>query len=340
MSVRLLLFVSVKSGGGLGQTLADYLFCDQSVKIFRLPGEAHEWTKLDKSILHNKDLKVVIAGGDGSVNWIVSLLAQYYGSDSSKFRPPVAVIPLGTGNDLSRTLSWGSSFTMLDFITLEERLFAIQNSKEIKNIDLWNIHITNPIGYSVDSKMINYFSLGVDANIANDFAETRRNYPTIFVSHFLSKSMYIPLTLLSLFNQPNLEEFLTGSMKMKNSKTKKLGFHDESKTFVVQAIPFIYGGADLVKDKNHRFVDDGYFEVITQGGVLSLGASHIGINLGRQIGQGNNLHLETNKEMCYQIDGEAFRAMPHTTLDIQKVGSYPFIYNPYSNNTFFFDFNI
>ncbi|EAX99612.1 hypothetical protein TVAG_215120 [Trichomonas vaginalis G3] len=335
MSVRLLLFINVNSGGGLGQTLADHLVSDSTIKIIRLPKEFNEFKKLNKSILYNKNLKVAIAGGDGSANWIVPELAKFYGYNSTSFRPPVAIIPLGTGNDLSRTLNWGSSFNMIDFLDLGERIKAIKNGEIVKNIDLWNVNVNETGNIVKDYPMINYFSLGVDANIANDFAETRMNYPMLFFSQVFSKLMYVPLTLFSLFGQPFLHQFLSGSMIMKNNKLKKLRFRDESKTFVVQNIPYIYGGADLVKDKKHRFVDDGNFEVITQGGALSLGASHIGINLGKQLGQAHQLNLHSNKEMCYQVDGEAFKTKGPTSFKVERLRNYPFLYAPEHTGPFF-----
>jgi diacylglycerol kinase (ATP) len=53
------------------------------------------------------NLKILVGGGDGSLGWVLSAF------DSLKFSdplPPIAILPLGNGNNLARALNWGTSY--------------------------------------------------------------------------------------------------------------------------------------------------------------------------------------------------------------------------------------
>ena len=50
------------------------------------------------------NIRILACGGDGTAGWIFSVL------DKLDIRPvpPLAILPLGTGNDLARVFGWGA----------------------------------------------------------------------------------------------------------------------------------------------------------------------------------------------------------------------------------------
>jgi diacylglycerol kinase family enzyme len=61
---------------------------------------------LSKFTLHYQ-IFVFVFGGDGTVGWVLGRLAEMYPSENN---PPVGICSLGTGNDLSRVLTWGEQY--------------------------------------------------------------------------------------------------------------------------------------------------------------------------------------------------------------------------------------
>lgn len=61
-----------------------------------------------------------VAGGDGTVGWVLGTLAELF-VNRRKPVPPTGIIPLGTGNDLSRSFDWVRScfFCCLFGLTFE-----------------------------------------------------------------------------------------------------------------------------------------------------------------------------------------------------------------------------
>lgn len=51
-----------------------------------------------------KPVILVICGGDGTVMWVVSELTKH---KIDHMKVPIAMLPLGTGNDFSRVVGWG-----------------------------------------------------------------------------------------------------------------------------------------------------------------------------------------------------------------------------------------
>ena len=67
---------------------------DENVFDLANPGEPRLGLEKHKD---NPDLRVFVCGGDGTIGWILTAIEELYLSHKL---PPMAILPLGTGNDL------------------------------------------------------------------------------------------------------------------------------------------------------------------------------------------------------------------------------------------------
>lgn len=69
------------------------------------------------------EIHIVICGGDGTVVWVMSEVHDY-GIDTENV--VFSVIPIGSGNDFSRTLNWGSQPILFDKFHLDPLLELVK----------------------------------------------------------------------------------------------------------------------------------------------------------------------------------------------------------------------
>ncbi|MEQ2230611.1 hypothetical protein ILYODFUR_031191, partial [Ilyodon furcidens] len=135
------------------------------------------------------NLRILACGGDGTVGWILSALDELQMNP----QPPVAVLPLGTGNDLARTLNWGGGYTDEP---VSKVLCHVEDGSVVQ-LDRWNLLVektstqpeegTQKLPLNVFN---NYFSLGFDAHVTLEFHESREANPEKFNSRFRNKMFY------------------------------------------------------------------------------------------------------------------------------------------------------
>lgn len=193
----LLVFINPKSGGNQGAKLMQkFQWHLNPRQVFDLSqGGPRLGLDLYKKV-HN--LRVLACGGDGTAGWVLSTIDEI----GIVPPPPIAVLPLGTGNDLARSINWGASYTDEP---VSKILCNIQDG-EVVQLDRWNLKVQrNPNVSSAHSSgeeakgakpdlplnvVNNYFSIGVDAHIALSFHEAREAHPERFNSRFKNRIFY------------------------------------------------------------------------------------------------------------------------------------------------------
>ncbi len=96
-----LVFLNPKSGGNQGVKLMQkFQWLLNPRQVFDLTkGGPQPAIEMFKKV---PKVKLLACGGDGTVGWLLSVLDKVL--DKSETPPAVSVLPLGTGNDLSRSL--------------------------------------------------------------------------------------------------------------------------------------------------------------------------------------------------------------------------------------------
>uniref|UniRef100_A0A8C3C968 Diacylglycerol kinase n=1 Tax=Cairina moschata TaxID=8855 RepID=A0A8C3C968_CAIMO len=302
----LLVFVNPKSGGNQGaKIIQSFMWYLNPRQVFDLSqGGPKEALELYRKV-HN--LRILACGGDGTVGWILSILDQLRLNPP----PPVAILPLGTGNDLARTLNWGGGYT-------DEPLSKILSHVEDGNIvqlDRWNLHVEpNPDANPEEKDELpldvfnNYFSLGFDARVTLEFHESREANPEKFNSRFRNKMFYAGTAF---------SDFLTGSSKDLAKHVKLVcdgtDLTPKIQDLKPQCLVFLniprycagtmpWGNPGEHHDFEPQRHDDGCIEVIGFT-MTSLAALQVGGH-GERLCQCRQVVLTTSKAIPMQVDGE------------------------------------
>uniref|UniRef100_A0A669F2J1 Diacylglycerol kinase n=1 Tax=Oreochromis niloticus TaxID=8128 RepID=A0A669F2J1_ORENI len=300
----LLVFVNPKSGGNQGtKILQSFMWYLNPRQVFDLSqGGPKEGLELYRKV-HN--LRILACGGDGTVGWILSCLDEL----ALTPQPPVAVLPLGTGNDLARTLNWGGGYT-------DEPLSKILSHVEegtVVQLDRWNLLVepNHSAGAEPDEQQTdklpldvfnNYFSLGFDAHVTLEFHESREANPEKFNSRFRNKMFYAGTAF---------SDFLMGSSKdlSKHIKVVFLCVCDGTccvPRYCAGTTP--WGNPSEHHDFEPQRHDDGYIEVIGFT-MTSLATLQVGGH-GERLNQCREVILTTTKPLPVQVDGEPCRLAP------------------------------
>jgi len=305
---RISFLINPISGGGQGKTVHQHLpEVMESMGFTRSQWQA-EFTdpkQGDEQIFRvlRQSQKVVTVGGDGTMSSVMHCIAAH-GDENVE----IGLVPLGTGNDVARTLN------IYDAYVNRGLLFLVRELVEAPSVifDLWQVCREDKTAdqYGEGNHILAaYFSAGLDARVAEQFnrdrAEGRVNAHT------------------AMGNKLHYGRCFFGSRQHKLETGSRIEFLDQNdkwvklqlggyRSVVIGNIPSFASGGNIFLESHY---DDGLLEIVPVPTIGAFAGTYmmdaVWPMLGRMFKRSSlpsyharEIRLYPGKEEFFQLDGE------------------------------------
>ncbi|XP_026411081.1 diacylglycerol kinase 4-like isoform X1 [Papaver somniferum] len=240
-------------------------------------------------------MRIVVAGGDGTVGWVLGSLSDL-NKQKRKPVPPTGIIPLGTGNDLSRSFGWVH--------------FLSRGSRPLRDFSTsWHIVVSTPSGETVDLpyslKPTEECFIDKDLDVEGEISETSTCFEGVFYNYY---SIGMDAQVAYGFHQLRDEKpyLAQGPISNKGPQEHFTSSHYESKLFKMGK-----GSGSFRRGFVEAHADDGLLEIfgLKQGWHASL--VMVELISAKHIAQAATIRLEIRggewREAYMQMDGEPWK---------------------------------
>ncbi|CAG4979882.1 unnamed protein product [Colias eurytheme] len=263
--------------------------------------------------------RVLVAGGDGTVAWVLNALHA-----APHIKALVGILPMGTGNDLSRALGWGPTCaSVLDAHSIIDNMVRAVEQP----LDRWKVTITpkkRRLGRLRGERVLyayNYASIGVDAQVALDFHRARSQFLYRYASRTLN---YMAYALLGVGRA--LDTGGCGGLERRVRVWAAPGpplALPPVQALVALNIPSWGAGVDLwslgSEEVPEQSMSDGKLEVVGISSSIHIARLQVGLAEPFRFTQASTVKIEMEGSCAMQVDGEPWMQGP-ATIFIEPAG--------------------
>ncbi|XP_046569665.1 diacylglycerol kinase epsilon-like [Haliotis rubra] len=310
----LIVIANRKSGNNDGehvlQAFRAILNPAQVIDLHDIPPESGlEWCHLLPLI----PVRVLVCGGDGTIGWVLKSIEKL----QFKKPPRVCILPLGTGNDLSRVLGWGEGYT--GDVQVTDVLSQLKKAHPVA-LDRWKVEISHEkhFGISVPKlkrvmMMNNYASIGVDALVTLNFHKRRESWPWLFANRLINKFAYFTYGTKDVLER----ECKQLNKKMRVELDDRVLELPDIEGIVILNISSWGGGCrpwELASDDldfKPASYDDGLLEVMALYSSFHIAQLQVGLAAPFRLGQARKVKISLHGGKApMQLDGEPWEQLP------------------------------